>query len=244
MLDKRSEQYTRELQDPMLSALLRDTLADDPALAASPGRTDRIMRKVLAAGVQPQTRSFNWTPFAWTAGAFASAAAFVVLVFMMGRLPMPGNMARLPDFSTQATGGQPTHVQQPGDLNREKAPTDVPLPPRTRHIAVPSAPQIAEISSTNWNQTPINHTTGGTKSNRVTPRKVDAPTPTEENTVKVASALYDAGTAAKSMGDYESAYQAYRASYDAMPTPDALLASGKALEKFADQEQNTDDSST
>jgi cytochrome c-type biogenesis protein CcmH/NrfG len=45
--------------------------------------------------------------------------------------------------------------------------------------------------------------------------------------------LYSAGTAATASGDYESAYTAYQASYEMSPNPDALLASGKALEQMA-----------
>jgi tetratricopeptide (TPR) repeat protein len=61
-----------------------------------------------------------------------------------------------------------------------------------------------------------------------------------DNTSRTADALYAAGKAANAAGDYETAYTAYKAAYDIIPTPDALLASGKALEQLAQETLNTD----
>jgi hypothetical protein len=66
-----------------------------------------------------------------------------------------------------------------------------------------------------------------------------APQLAESNTY-AAAALYSAGTVATAVGDHHGAYEAYKASYETMPTPDALLASGDALYRLA-QDTLSDD---
>ena len=80
----RRDTYEDDLRDPGLAALLREAYADDPALEASPGRTERIMRLVLAEGhTRPAPRARVWAPLAWAVGAVASAAAGVALIIML-----------------------------------------------------------------------------------------------------------------------------------------------------------------
>jgi hypothetical protein len=58
---------------------------------------------------------------------------------------------------------------------------------------------------------------------------------TKDHPEHIAAALYSAGVAAQSAGDNESALNAYQASYDTVPTPEALLASARILENMGEQ---------
>jgi len=230
-MKRRINRYEEELRDPALSAVLQETFANDPALADAPGRTERVMRMVLATHVKPTRRPAVWAPFAWTAAASATAMLVVALAIWMVRLPSgwhtqdqrliaqlrneaakgatkhPMVIAHLPQFvagETPATADNSDTAQAAINLDEpeQPAPAWQPVPPQPKTPAVAEAPH---------------------------------------DVAKVAAALYDAGSTAHAAGDLHAAYSAYQASYAAVPTTDALLASSDALGRLADEALNTDD---
>lgn len=234
MLKNRSERYTEELRDPALSALLREALDDDAALLAAPGRTDRVMRKVLASGIRPPRR-FSLAPLAWGAGAFAAAAAAVLLLFTVARLPLP---------VMPSAPSAPSLVTMPAPPNG-RHPAVPPTRPRIEDIAVAPAPVVIEHPRTAWTPVaaPPHQPGAGPRDRRPADRSTSNPA-VAEGRLKVAASLIDAGKAALDAGDYETAYHAYQASYEVSPTPDALLASGAALEQLTEEALDSGDLST
>lgn len=213
----------RNLRDAGLTALLRETYADDPALMESPGRSERIMRKILTACVQPK-RVFRWAPFAWAAGAVATAGVAVALAlggFHLGDGTNKGPVVELPK----------NKVVTPDVVKDEKAPTPVPVRAPEYAVNPPDVPPTPapEVKRPQ----PAPRTPQAPRTKVPAPAPVQAPievaTKPEQSPVQIASALYTAGDAAQAAGDYESAYQAYDAAYQMNPTPDALLASAEAL---------------
>jgi|GEM_PF-2113396 len=216
----------RELRDPALVTLLRESYRDDPALDPAPGRTERIMRAVMATAPRRQAHPF-WASLAWGFGAAAMAILLLGLIIGFGR---PGEKIvhrgpdplikpeqqkpdfKLPDIDQVANGTQPPRPKQAviPDLApkpEEKEPEPWPAPARQEEpVTVPPAPDQQEVV--------------------------------------VAAALYEAGAAAYSTGDYESAYQAFQESYDTVPTPDAALSTGNALIRMAREELASANSDT
>jgi hypothetical protein len=211
----RTDRYTDELRDPALAALLRETYAGDPALEASPGRTERIMRQVLAAAEsQPRPARSPWLVWGWATGAVAAAALVAVLAVSLFHAPAP-QVATVPTHGTVA----PAHVVPlpvtPPRTPIAKAPVVVPAPQPAVHEPMPSP-----APATPREQRPTNKTTR------------PAPAAPAQTSTEVAVALYTAGKTANDAGDYQGAYQAYQASYDAVPNPQTLLAASDALLKM------------
>lgn len=207
-----------DLRDSVLTDLLREAYTDDPALAEAPGRSDRIMRAVMASGVRPR---FSWAPLAWAAGTVATAAAAVVLAFS---LQQP---ARLPDDNRVAAPAP--HVEQ---TTQAAVPTDDPV--------VAAQPKPAPLPTVTEQPRPA------WIAPRPTPKAVPAPPPTDatspapaDEPTYMAADLYAAASTAHAAGDYETAYAAYQASYEMVPTPDALLASAAMLQRMAEEETAT-----
>lgn len=216
------KRYTDDLKDPLLSALLKNALADDPAMLKSTGRSERIMRKVLASGVRPARRGFRWAPFAWSTGALAAAAAMLMLAFGMAphgnQTDRVGNGNQAPITAKNVSPKQPTEDAVLPDTDTKPMKT----------------PVVHEQSAPRW------HDNTTRQNDRV---KLPAPKPVipsvianaSEAPVKVAAALSEAGKAASAAGDYQGAYESYQKSYELDPSPDTLLASGVALERLANQ---------
>jgi hypothetical protein len=255
MLHERDQQDYPELRDPQLSALLRKTFADDPALLAAPGRTERIMRRVLASGVRPTPRKWSWAPFAWATGSLATTAVAALLIMTLARVPMrygdqtispskmtlavvatgPSTSGETPSAPEIANGVAPPLPAPPPVVERPTVCWQRPAAhPRIRYTAPTDAVTVASLASTPTSPEAIAQTSPASPTQETTPAA------TTENQTQVASALYDAGTAADTAGDYADAYQAYQASYEMLPMPDALLSSGKALEHLGDQALNAD----
>ncbi|HEX2948102.1 MAG TPA: hypothetical protein VHV83_00790 [Armatimonadota bacterium] len=250
MLKDRSDQYREELRDPVLSALLHEAFENEADELTSPGRSERIMRKVLASGVYSAPRRSRWSPWVWATGSLATTAAAVVI--LLGTLHSP-----------LLQQGQNVDTAAP-KVAEQTMPAAVPLKESStpRHMAVT---YVKEKPAESWTETTqprqkVSH------QNQILPRKnagiaqgisiphdgeiakvptvkPNAETPAA-STHQVAAALYNAGSAAHAVGDYATAYSAYQASYELEPTPDALLASGTALEHIANDELSADGSSS
>ena len=231
MLNKRTNRYCEDLQDPALSALLLEAMADDPALIDAPGRADRIMRKVLASGVQPAPHGFRWIPFAWTSGTLAAATALVFLAFGLARLPQ---------------GAAPT---PPAPIVAQRTASPVASMPAVTP-AMTATPVPDEETPDRWQSlrqdTPVRQTAAPVTSVKTT-RVAREETPVREtpadNPAQIADTLYAAGEAADAVGDHETAFANYQAAYEISPTPDSLLASGNALEQL-NQEDDTSGTDT
>lgn len=221
----------RELRDPALTALLRETYAEDPALEPAPGRGERIMRAVLAterrrAGVPP-----FWAAFGW--GASATAAAAVIAVLLLGGMPSRQNapIATNTDNNPHVTVADQPKETQPGktlveDNVKEFLP-DTPQAPTPQPNWRAPRPPLREVLPRPWQEKPA----------RPLPRTNPAPATTPAGgQTEVAAALYDVATIAYNAGDYETAYEAYQDSYAAVPTPDAILASGRTLMRLSQDE--------
>lgn len=222
---KRGDQSRSSLRDPALSTLLHAAYDDQPALADSPGRTERIMRVVLASGVRP--KSSPWVFLGWSSGAVATAAAVLMLALALGHrppVPVPPGGARppvivahpLPSPSVKVAPrqGASTLAKKSGTVTAAKQPPVLPAPDTSVVVRAPKrVPPATTPSGTPRHENPV----------------------TEPEAEHVAVALYSAGTAAHDAGDYESSYIAFRDSYNAVPTPEALLASGEALLQLSDQ---------
>lgn len=221
MLEQKYNSYDNDLRDTQLSALLREALADDPALAASPGRAEHIMRKILAVGVMPVRRSPRWGALAWASGWLAAATAALALVLTLG-----------PQFAP--AGNAPEDAQQSAHAPAQLLTPSVPLPaiPATRNKEnqPPEMPWYAQPSDEGQQNALAD----------AAPR-TDMPYPRQPSIsetahpVTVASALSETGSTAYATGDYQTAYDAYEASYVAEPTPHALMGSAIALEQLSTQ---------
>ncbi|MHB9134485.1 MAG: hypothetical protein ACYDBB_25720 [Armatimonadota bacterium] len=223
MNTRRIDQFEKELHDPALTSLLRDAFDGDPALAESHGRSERIMRKVLASGIRPARPAVRWAPLAWAFGASAAAAG-LVLALVLGLLQSPRGPGNLVDNHVAPQQRQEQQVNP-----KQLADRHLPVPEERQHDGWQNpAPEGSVVQ--NPDDILPKHPDDDTQENK----------PTEENPVRVAEALYAAGDAANAVGDYETAFEAYQASYEAMPTPDAILSSAKMLEHLADAPGGTE----
>ncbi len=215
MLNKLCERNHTELHDPQLAALLREALADDPALAASPGRTNHIMRKVLSSGVVPARRYLPWGTFAWaTTGLATMAAVFLVAVGLLHLQPNhQRQIAKIPQTTAALTGATSPNTPLPTtsqpDIPWLRLQIDTSVDISSGHDIPAQSPLLANE-----------------------PADV---TVADATPVKIAIALGETGSMAYANGDYQDAYDAYEASYTATPTPHALMGSAKALEQLSDQ---------
>lgn len=217
----RTEKHDSELRDPLLSALLQEAYADDPAEEDAPGRTERIMRRLLSAGVRPKPSP--WFIWSWSAGLAAAAALIVVLMFGLLRAPKD----TIADNDHKQPAPQVTHEQN--------APNAPHLPPKPELAIVPPREQ----PRSNWHprapeqpMPPRNMQEHVIAKHPAIADVTDSPfKPVEPATspTTVAAALYTTGTAAHAIGDYETAYEAYSASYETEPNPQTLLAASDAL---------------
>lgn len=210
MLDKQHNQIS--LKDPALSALLRDALSHDKALSDAPGRTDRIMRKVMAVAMRPTAQPRRWNLFAWVGGSFATAAIVVALTINLALYTMPKPMMP-PGGDHTAITIKPTNEREiPGSRPSNEKPRTIATTPPAKENTVPETSGL-----------------------QLTPKTTNVPVESD-SPVQVANALYDAGTAASYAGDYQTAYSAYEASYKINQSPDALIASGNALEELVKED--------
>jgi len=235
-MNEHTDQFERELRDPALSALLREAFADDPALQSAPGRTERIMRKVMTSGVRPIRRGVNWGALGWATGAMATAAAAIAIAIGMLHPPQDGQIAN---------GNPPvTPAPTPAVIHKDIS-NNQPIVAVTPDDVLPT---VNEAPRPKWEPIPEKRTVTPQLKSRVPEHTMvatadsanTAEEPENESPVHVAAALYSAGSAAQAAGDYQTAYQSYQASYDTMPTPDALLASSRALQQMAQQDLATD----
>ncbi len=227
----RAIQSPRELADPELSALLAASFAETPAMADAPGRVKRIMRRILVVGGRWSVS--RWSPFGWAAGATATLAMLLLLIVSrFGALPTGPVVARYPRSNA------PTPVATTAGLPQAPGPEPVISPaPETRPViaAVPSAPRHPAHRRILAPRPP--DMAGMTAS----PATEHSAPFSESRRVQVAAALYSTGAAAHVIGDYETAYQAYQASYEALPTPEALQASSQALQEMAQEALNSEE---
>ena len=224
-------QHERDLHDPALSALLQDSFAHDPALIASPGRTERIMRVVLTAS--RRRRWAGWLSIGWTAGAAATAAAMLLLIVGLARTPLVEMtpIATTPIIAPTPPARQAVAPAVPPSI------LDAQLPPPSASRNEPAwewtspTPTIKEQSAPPWVKSEDEIA--------VQPSAKTSPEIAEDHSAGAAAALNTAGAAAYAAGDYESAYQAYAASYETLPMPDTILRSGQALQRLAQEELTT-----
>jgi len=227
-MTRRTNIDERELRDPALAALLRDSYQDDPALEPAPGRTERIMRTVLASAPRRQAHPF-WASLAWGFGAAAMAILLLALIIGFGQ---PGQKVvkhePVPPIhrQPQAPKFDMPDIDEYADLDKTQ------LPQPARNVIPEALPKPEEKPPTAWQP--------------ASPRQepVVVPPAPDRQEVVVAAALYEAGATAYSTGDYESAYMAFQDSYDTVPTPEAALSTGNALMRMAREELATADSDT
>lgn len=227
-----------ELPDPTLTALLRQTYADDPALRESPGRADRIMRGILSG-------SGRWTLPHWLTGALGTAAVAAAVLLIVLQPPKlapiavhPGTPS-VPSTQTAVNPSVPTVPSAPHTQVVAVAPDLTPpapvaqprIHPRRHHLRTPVLPAAVIIAKAPLPETPPTVNAGNPA----------AGANTDTNQMHVAGTLYATGATAHSVGDFETAYQAYQASYDTVPTPGALMASAQALEELAHETIAADD---
>jgi hypothetical protein len=218
-----SDDLSQELHDPALSALLREAYRDEDALVDAPERTARIMRRLRAS--RPPRRPAPWTAWVYASCASGLAAAAVLLTLRLTPSPVtisPGP----PSMTARVPAPTPASTPRPA-----------PAPPRQRPDAVLVDP--GEASSPTWvTHTPLPAPVPLAPTASTAPTLALAPGPapaSSEDSATVAAALYSAGSVAQVAGDFEAAYTAYHASYETMPTPDAILASGRALQAIAQE---------
>lgn len=216
--------FSSELRDPALTQLLQNTFAEDPALQEAPGRTERIMRTVLAHREHRRAINFGWAvSLGWSCGAVAAASLMVVLI--LGGDPR----------QTVSSLTKPAPIVQPTYDVAQQAPKTAPR----RHTAPVSLPEPVIA----WKAPqPIAPERDATPHVAVSHKPAPAPiiaTKTENHT-DTAAALFAAGNAAYAAGDFENAYDAYQASYETIPTPEAILGTGQVLQELASRELSTE----
>lgn len=203
----------RELRDPMLTALLQDAYSDDPALAEAPGRTEMIMRRLLAAGVQPKPSP--WRVWGWAVGFAATAAVVLVFAMVLLHAPKPQQWAN--------------NNNPPQPVAPRHQPAPAPHDERPQLAKEPTFNAPRERGHDAWNPRATVNTFGAEpRAPRPAPEPRRQPSPPITSTV-VASALYTTGETAHAAGDFATAYEAYSASYEAAPNPQTLLAASDAL---------------
>jgi len=221
----------QDLADPQLSSLLRASFADDPALAEVPGRTQHVMRRILpVAGrwVWP-----SWAFMGWATGSAMAVAA--VLLMMLGANPALGPVAKAPIPS--ATPVIPAPVKPVTQPVAPVTPVAVvaSTPVALKAVPAPAKHIIAHLPA------PATVPAPRVRDHHRTPKAPEQrhPAPPQladsANPVRIAATLYTTGRAAHVIGDYETAYEAYQASYDTLPTPEALLATSQVMEEIAQQ---------
>jgi hypothetical protein len=221
-MTRRTDIDERELRDPALAALLQETFRDDPALAPAPGRTERIMRAVLAPGKRRQAHPF-WASLAWGFGATATAALLLALIIGLGK---PGEqMVEQRPIQSNRPQEQAPIFTVPSTDDIAIVPDSTLLPPKQEAIPAP-VPKPEEKTPAPWTPPPGEQ--------HEAPAMVP-PAPDQQEVI-VASALYEAGATAYSTGDYETAYLAFQDSYDTVPTPEAALSTGNVLIRMAREE--------
>lgn len=193
------------LADPLLSALLREAFADDPELAPSPGRHDRIMRKIMSSGVRPVTRP-RWTPFAWVAGACA-AAALLLLLLGGGKEEQP-NVVINPKPAVQE------------EIIPEAPKNSIALTPDNANTVVPTPAKKLPVRIVKNHQHTIVR---------------DIAVKRDVKTHEMAHAYLAIADSAVQMGDYATAYDAYNAAYKVEPSSVTLMASANALERMVEE---------
>ncbi|MHB0939528.1 MAG: hypothetical protein ACYC6A_24295 [Armatimonadota bacterium] len=230
-MTRRNSTEERELLDPALSALLQETFRDDPALEPAPGRTERIMRTVLAAEKRKPAAPF-WASLVWGFGATATAALLLALLLGLGGMWKPAEMAGV-DRKPVVT---PDQKQQQAPVFKVDDIT---------HIAKGIGNPAPEPAHRNMPDPDLKFEEREHRNNIVprqepnvpqTPKTPVVPPAPSKDEVVVAAVLYEAGTTAYHTGDYETAYQAFHDSYDTVPTPEAALSTGKVLLDLARQE--------
>jgi len=248
----------QDLADPALSAILQDAYADDPALMEAHGRAERIMRRILAIG--GRWAAPRWSPFGWFAGATATAAVAVVLVLAFFQqtpkqqiaIDSPRPVSPGPVVPTEEKPALPPTVRKDNSVRPKKhfnntvAPVEnkpavtvavkAPVIPAGKQQPEAKAPRPEHPRQPERESAPVPEV-------QIAQLKPEPAAIAQENVqIRTAAALYSTGTTAQVMGDYETAYEAYQASYDAMPTPEALMASGDALSAMASESLSTEDS--
>ena len=221
MLGKFNDRYREELRDEQLSAMLREALADDPALSASAGRTNHIMRKILASGVMPIRRRLPWgVTLAWATGGLALAAVALLLTFTLLRFPA-GNDMRL------AKG-------LPAVTTPDTWPPANPPATRSGQLDV-TRPDHQYVKARGGNRTPHEATEADNTAHQPTAITDTHSAEGDVDAGKVAAALCETGSTAYATGDYQTAYEAYQTAYQTAPTQNALMGSAKALEQLSDK---------
>ncbi len=151
-MKRQNEKYERELRDPALAALLKAAFTEDAALADAPGRTERIMRQVLASGCHPARRPSTWAPLGGVVAAAAAAVLVMILSITLVRLPagwepqMQHTIARL--GPTQPATPVTPAAPQPEETEIAVAPPVVTVP------AAPVAPPLWQTLSSAPTQRP------------------------------------------------------------------------------------------
>jgi hypothetical protein len=225
-MTRRNIDYERDLLAPSLSAMLREAYADDPALAPAPGRTERIMRAVKATG----RRGVNmiWASFIWGAGATATAVLVIALMLGMSQVHVGKSGPEVADNDQKV---KPRHKVQQQDNTTESQWQNLVAehnnavpPPIKKEQKQPPIKKFTDRQQPAWTEMP--------KDNPREEPKENIPVHDQDEVV-VAAALYNVGTTSYHYGDYESAYTAFQDSYETMPTPEAALSTGNALEQMA-----------
>ncbi len=245
-MKRRTEQYARALRDPALSAILKATFAGDTALAPSPGRTERIMRQVLASGITPRRHTFNWAPFAWTVAAAGAALLVMALSIRLVRLPAGWG----PEMQTTVA-----QLQTPPALHPQNSVTPPPattIPTQDKFADTPPATADANANANAdvdanadidtappvvpaW-KAPAPEAQQPSETAALPAEEQNSPEQNQTEIASLAATLYDAGSTAHDAGDLPTAYAAYQASYDTLPMPDSLMATSDVLGRLADDE--------
>jgi len=191
---------------------------------------------VLAAEKRRPAAPF-WSSLLWGFGATATAALLLALILGLGGMWKPAEMA---DVDTKPVV-TPDQKQQQAPVFKVDDITDIANgaignpAPEPAHRNVPDPDLKFEERAHRNNIVPRQE-----PNVPQTPKTPVVPPAPSHDEVIVATALYKAGTTAYHTGDYETAYQAFQDSYDAVPTPEAALSSSKVLLDLARQELASD----
>ena len=187
------------------------------------------MRKILSTGgVTIQRRRSLGVRAIWLSAALASATTMLLLIFVPKAISK-NNQSNYLRFGSGNIYSSTIDLPQIGHFSTSGGTYTAASPLTAEHNS-------SRPGSNSDNQDNSSATADSARHIVPMQRETTSAVDTEVNSSSSSALiLCETGTAAYATGDYQTAYDAYEASYAVVPTPHALIGSAKALEQLSKQ---------